>query len=395
MAFFGNSTVNRVYLHYAIHAFAMGAGGIFLLVFLLRAGVSLQHTLLTLSAILAGRFTLRPIVLPLAKRFGLKPMVIFGSIALGAQYPVLAEVDGVGWTLVAFVIVSSLGEVFYWTSYHAYFTVVGDTEHRGHQISAREALASIVGIVAPLAGAWALVTLGPRATFAMVGMIQALSAAPLLGAPNIAVKQAAPGAFRAAKLGVMLFFVDGWFAATYLIIWWVALFISLGESYSAYGGAMALAALVGAIAGMFLGRHIDAGHGLRAVAIAFAVAMSVVVLRAVSLDWPLLAVTANALGALVTCLLVPTQMTPVYNMAKAAPCPLRFHIATEGGWDVGCFTASLVATLIVTMGGSLSIVILLAAPALTAMALLLRGYYTRNAVAIDAEAAQPMASPIP
>ena len=395
MAFFGNNTVNRIYLHYSIHAFAMGAGGIFLLVFLLRAGVSLPHTLLTLAAILAGRFIFRPIVLPLAKRFGLKPMVVFGSIALGAQYPVLAEVDGVGWTLAAFVVVSSLGEVFYWTSYHAYFTAVGDTEHRGHQISAREALASIAGIVAPLAGAWGLVALGPRSTFALVCVIQALSAVPLLRTPNIPVKQIAPGAFRAARLGVMLFFVDGWFAATYLIIWQVALFISLGESFSAYGGAMALAALVGAIAGMFLGRHIDAGHGARAVAIAFAVTMSVVVLRAISLDSPVLAVTANALGALVTCLLVPTQMTPVYNMAKASPCPLRFHIATEGGWDVGCFTASLMAAALVAMNVSLSVVVLLAAPAVIAMALLLRGYYARNAVAIDAEVAQPMASPVP
>lgn len=395
MAFFGNSTVNRVYLHYAIHALANGMGGIFLLVFLLRAGVSLQHTLLTLAGILAGRFVLRPMVLPLAKRFGLKPMVILGSVLCGAQFPVLAEVDGVGPMLVLFVAVASIGEVFYWTCYHAYFTAVGDSEHRGHQISAREALAAVVGIIAPLLGAWALTTLGPRPAFAAVGLVQALAAVPLLKAPNIAVKQHAPGAFRAARLGVMLFLVDGWFAATYLLIWQVALFISLGESFSAYGGAMALAALVGAIAGMFLGRHIDAGHGLRAVAIAFAVAMSVVVLRAVSLDWPLLAVIANALGALVNCLLVPTQMTPVYNMAKASPCPLRFHIATEGGWDVGCFAASLVATLLVTMGASLSIVILLAAPALTAMALLLRGYYMRNAVAIDAEVAQPMASPIP
>lgn len=395
MAFFGNNVVNRVYLHYAIHALANGMGGIFLLVFLLRAGVSLQDTLLTLSGILAGRFALRPMVLPLAKRFGLKPMVMVGCVLCGVQFPVLAEVDGVGPMLFLFVAVASIGEVFYWTCYHAYFTAVGDSEHRGHQISAREALAAVVGIVAPLLGAWALTALGPRPAFTAVGLIQALSAVPLLYAPNIAVKREAPGAFRAARLGVILFVVDGWFAATYLLIWQVALFLSLGESFSAYGGAMALSALVGAIAGLFLGRHIDAGHGLRAVAIAFAVAMSVVVLRAISLDWPLLAVTANALGALVNCLLVPTQMTPVYNMAKSSPCPLRFHIATEGGWDTGCITASLLAAGLVSMGVSLSYVILLAAPALTGMALLLRGYYLRNAVPIDAEVAQPMASPLP
>ena len=57
---------------------------------------------------------------------------------------------------------------------------------------------------------------------------------------------------------------DAWIAAGYVFVWQIALFLSLGESFSAFGGAMALAALVGAVGGMFLGRHIDAGHGTRA-----------------------------------------------------------------------------------------------------------------------------------
>jgi hypothetical protein len=30
-------------------------------------------------------------------------------------------------------------------------------------------------------------------------------------------------------------------------------------------------------------------------------------------------------------------------MAKRSPCPLRFHIATEGGWDLGCGMGCLLA----------------------------------------------------
>lgn len=383
MAFLGNSTVNRINAHYGIHAFAQGAGGIFLLVFLLKAGLSVPTTLLALAAIVAGRFVLRPIVLPLAKRFGLKPLLIFGSSVHALQYFVLAEVDGVGPTLFAFVVVSSLGDVFYWTCYHAYFSSLGDAEHRGHQIGAREALAAVVGIVAPLFGAFALEILGPRPAFAMVALIQASAALPLLAAPNIAVKPAAAGVLRSARLSIALFVFDGWFAGCYYLVWQIALFIALGESYSAYGGAMALAALVGAGAGLMLGRQIDAGRGQRAVVIAWVVAVGVVVMRATSLDWPEFAIAANALGALVSCLLVPAQMTPVYNMAKTSPCPLRFHIAAEGGWDIGCFSAALTAAALASAGVSLAFAILLAAPAVTAIALLLCGYYARHAVAID------------
>jgi hypothetical protein len=146
---------------------------------------------------------------------------------------------------------------------------------------------------------------------------------------------------------------------------------------------MALAALVGAGAGLMLGRQIDAGRGQRAVVIAWVVAAGVVIMRATSLDSPEFAVAANAFGALVFCLLVPAQMTPVYNMAKASPCPLRFHIATEGGWDIGCFSASLTAAVLASAGVSLAVAILLALPAVTVVAVLLHGYYARNSVAID------------
>jgi hypothetical protein len=57
--------------------------------------------------------------------------------------------------------------------------------------------------------AWALLTAGPRLTFAAVGLIQAIAAVPLLGVPNVAVKQEAPGALRAARQGIFLVAVDG------------------------------------------------------------------------------------------------------------------------------------------------------------------------------------------
>jgi len=384
MAFLANTTVNRINLHYGFWALAQGAGGIFLLVYLLKAGLSVSATLLALAAILVGRFILRTAVLPFAKRFGLKAAVIFGALVLGAQYPVLAQVDGIGLALLALCFLSALGDAFYWSAYHAYFAALGDAEHRGHQIGAREALAAVVGVVAPLLGAWALVKLGPQVAFAAVGAVQALSTAPLWGAPNVAIKRSAPGAFVAARSGAVLYLLHGVFVGCYFIVWNIALFLSLEQSFAAYGGAMALAALAGAAAGLALGRSIDAGHGRRAALIAAAVAAVVVIARATSVGSAELAVVANALGALVVCLFVPVLMTATYNLAKAAPCPLRFQIAAESGWDVGCLSAALSAATLSAAGMSLSLAILLALPAVAAMAILLRAYYARNAIAIEA-----------
>jgi hypothetical protein len=375
MAFFGNGAINRVNLHTGILALAQGAGGIFFFVFLLRAGVSAPHVLMAQAAILGGRFVLRPAVLPLAKRWGLKPLLIAGTLGLAVQYPLLAEVDGVGSQLVLLLLVVSVAEILYYPAYNAAFAALGDSAHRGHQIAVREAMVAVVGIVAPLLGAWALVAAGSRIAFAGVGVIQAIAVLPLLGVPNVAVAREAPGALRAARLGVVLVALDGWFDAFYIVLWQVALFVALGSSFTAYGGAMALAGLVGGACGLFLGRIIDRGRGRRAVAIAFGVAAALTTLRAASLGLPWLAVLANAAGAALWPLLLPALGTSIYNLAKASPCTFRFILVLEAGWDVGCASACLITAALIAASAPVGWTIPLALPAVAVAARLLWRYY--------------------
>jgi hypothetical protein len=70
-------------------------------------------------------------------------------------------------------------------------------------------------------------------------------------------------------------------------------------------------------------------------------------------------------------------MTPVYNLAKASPCALRFHIAAEGAWDVGCCAGCLLAALLVAGGAPLSAVMLLGFAGVAGQVFLLRRYYQR------------------
>jgi hypothetical protein len=284
-------------------------------------------------------------------------------------------VRGVGWELLVLCAISSAGDTMYWTCYHAYFASVGDTDHRGHQLGAREAIAAIFGIVAPLAAGWTLTTLGPRVAFDATAVVLLLGAVPILGTRNVPVADAAPGIFRAAVPGLLMFLADGWIAAGFFFVWQIALFLALGESFTAYGGAMALAALAGAVSGLLLGRYIDAGHGGRAAWLAAGSLAVGIALRAASSTNPVLAVVANAAGALVPALYVPTLMTAVYNQAKSSPCALRFHIASEGGWDAGAASACMVAAALLWAGAPISLGVLLALPAAAAAFVLLRRYY--------------------
>lgn len=388
MAFLSNDAVNRVIAHAGVKALAESAGGVFFFVYLLKAGLSVEAALLAQAAIFTLRFVLRPAMLPLAVRFGVKPLLFTGTLLMALQYPLLALVHGVGPALVVVCAAAGVGELVYYLAGNAYWAIVGDAEHRGQQTAARESLVAVVGIVGPLAGGAALTRFGPGPVFAAVGLVQALAALPLIGLPNVAVAARAPGAFRAARAGFILIATDGWFDVCYIHVWQIALFLALAQSFESYGGAMALAGLAAAVAGLFLGRHIDAGGGRRAVTVTYGLAAAAVVLRAVSLGSPWLAVAANALGAMLWPLLGPTLGACSHNLAKASPCAFRFHMGTEGGWDVGALAASLTAAALVRLGAPLTVPLLTALLGAAGSVVFLRRYYAGRIGAPAAEAAQ-------
>lgn len=391
MAFFRDPTVNLLNLHYGIHAIALSGGGAFFAVYLLEAGVAVPFVLASLALILAGRFVIRPIVVPIAARTGLRAVVIAGTCLTALQYPLLAEVHGIGLPLLALCLVASVGDTFYWSSYHAYFAALGNQEHRGSEVGAREALAALVGIASPLVTGWLLVSFGPGVAFGATSGLLLLAALPLLWTPKVPVPQRAPGVLKAAIPGMRLFLADGWISAGYLLAWQIVLFQSLSENYLAYGGALALAALIGAIAGLLLGRHIDAGHGESAVSYALGTLTVAILLRVLAPESPVLAVIANGIGAIVICLYMPTLMTAVYNQAKRSACTLRFHVATEASWDVGGASGCLVCAALAASGLPLSTVILPSLLGVAALFVLLRRYYSRHPAVTPLAAGDPLA----
>jgi DHA1 family inner membrane transport protein len=102
-------------------------------------------------------------------------------------------------------------------------------------------------------------------------------------------------------------------------------------------------------------------------------------MRAGFLNHPALAVIANAMGSLVGCLYVPTLMTAVYNQAKRSPCVLRFHIAAEGGWDVGVTSGLSLAAYLTWLGFPIAYGILISLAGAASVFFLLQRYYAGHA----------------
>ncbi len=376
MAFFANRAINRLAIHTALVSLAWSLAGIFFAVYLLRAGLPPAMIFLASAAILALRFALRPLVVIVALKIGMRRAFIFGTLLSALQFPAIARVDGVGAALLLFVIISALARVFYRTCYHAYFSSLGDVDHRAKQIGARQALGELAGVLGPAAGGILLSSAGPWFAFGAAFVIQLAAVFPLFGVAEPKIAQPAPpGAIAASKEGIRLFFMDGWIQSGAATAWSIVMFQALDARFDNFGGVLSLAALAGAVGGMALGRFMDMGHARRSVWLNAAILAIGLVLKSIC-GGSAGAVIAVAVGTtLFSGLYVPYWMTAVYNAGKRAPCTFRFYFASEGGWDLGGVCAGLVAAALCAAALPLEAVILLALPMVAVQAWLLDASY--------------------
>lgn len=373
--------LQRVYIHSGLQSFVEASGGIFVAGFLVTRGFSYPAALASFALILLSRFALRPLVLPLALRRGVRGTLLIGVVIRALSFALLPFVTDIGPLLALFLAVSGLGSVLYWTAWHAFMPALTETGKGGQQVSVQQATSAVVGIVAPVSGGLLLAQAGPLAAFLAIAALQLATALPLLGAPNPAVDAEAALDRSVAAHARRLYFNEGFHAGCGVVIWNLALFASLGEHFDAFGGALAAAGVAAAAGGILVGRLIDGGHPRHSLVIAYGAAALALAFKGAAFAHPLLAVLATALGALVVPMTSTAMLAPLYAMARQSPCVLRFSMATEGGWDLGCASACLIAAAMLAGGASFRLPILLGLAAIAAMALMLGRWYARRAAA--------------
>jgi DHA1 family inner membrane transport protein len=350
MGFFVNRKFNLVYLHVAMQAFAMHGGEAFVFIYLLKEGIPAPVVLFCIGAMFASRLFFRNLIFPLVRQFGLKHTLILSVLVEASTYPILSQINSTGPLLVAYLTLWAISSSIYWTSYHTYVALLGDNEHRGKQVSAIEFVAMATNIAAPALSAVLLLAFGPVVTFGFVGLIMACAAIPIWLGPELTVSSDAEVPPAARKLARLIMFTDGLRSGSFHFTWVIALFITLGSSYAAFGGAMSLAGVVGAVAGLFIGRAFDLGNVKRATQIGCAALAVASAARTFGYSIPLTAVIANAAATIAWPIYNTALSARVYILAKQSLSPLRYHVVAEGGWDMGTATACFISALLIHLG---------------------------------------------
>lgn len=352
MGFFQNSAINRLYMHTGLQSFAFNSGSAFVFVYLLKEGMALPLVFLTISTMILARLLFRLAVVPIVKHVGLRTGLVLGTGIEALGFLFLANVHSVGPWLIGYVAIAACGTAFYWTCYHATVSRLGDEEHRGAQVSAREAIFALSGIVGPLFGGLVLTTFGPFYAFAAAAIFNALAIVPLLGIPSMAIEPEAQISRDGKIFAFGLAFSDGLVALAVNFGWRIVLFITLGENFNAFAGAIAAASLVGAVLGLGVGRLIDLGHHQRSVQIGLAFMIGTILMEAFGYSSVWGAVIANMIGAVAGPLYMSAIMAPLYNVAKASSCTFRFNVTAENGFDCGAGFGCLIAAGLVWAGFS-------------------------------------------
>jgi hypothetical protein len=347
---FASPAFNRVYLHVALQAFAGHGGEAFAFVYLLHAGIPAPVVLVCIALMFGSRMIFRMLVLPLVRLVGLRRALVAATLVEAATFPVLSQITGVGPLLVGYLVLWAFSSSLYWTTYHSYVALIGDNHARGAQASVIEVIGMAMGIVAPVVTGLLLTVFSPLVAFGTVGVAMALSAVPVWLGPSPHVASDAVVAPATRRQAWLLLFTDGLRTGAFHFTWLIALFLTLGSSFAAFGGAMALSGVVGAFAAVFLGRFIDLGNGLVAVRIGFAALTVAALARVFGYPLPATALAANAAVALAWPLYATAFNARVYTLARQSPCPLRFHVVAEGGWDLGTLISCLAAAALLQVG---------------------------------------------
>jgi MFS family permease len=369
------SPLGAITVHSALQSLAENTGGLFMTAFLVRQGVSQPAALAAFAGLVMTRFAMRAMVLPLAIRRGLRQVVLLGIVIRALGYVLLGFVHGVDIWMLAYVLAMGLGSVLYWTAWHAFNAAIGEGSTRGRQVSLQQAATAGVAIVAPILGGLIHDRMGAVAGFVLIAAIQLAAAWPLLRVPNAQVAPEVAVDRALIRFARPLYCAEGLHSGAVNVVWNLALFVSLGERFGAFGGAMALSGACAAVASLMIGHRIDAGQGRTMVPLAYGCAGLAVLVKAVAWHHPVAAVAATALGALVTPITQVTLLAPLYAMARRSACPLRFAMATEAGWDIGCSLACLVAAGALALGASYAWPILTGLVGVATVTLMLARWY--------------------
>lgn len=235
--FLANREMDELYASIAIRSFALSIISVFVPLYLLKLGYSLNAVL---TYFIISYFAHAVLVIPagkLAARFGFKHSILFSVPFLIIFYAMLYSIESFNWPLYLIAIAYAIAESTFWVGYHSDFSKFSSKKQRGTQLAVTRILTSLVNVAGPLVGAFLLAFAGFKLTFVIVALLLLTSVIPLFMSKDVhepvdfKIKQMFKGKSFRDVVGFTAFGIE----QGTIIVWPIFIFLVVLKTFTSIG----------------------------------------------------------------------------------------------------------------------------------------------------------------
>lgn len=166
-----NAEISRLYIITSIRSFMTSMIGIFIPIYLYRAGFSLSDIILLNIFQFSFEFIFEFFAAPFVARYGPKHSIALSMPLLILHFWMLSTINQFGWPLWVVALPASMALAFYWQSYHYDFSRAKHASKATREISRIYVILAFLGAIAPFVGGIIATNFGMGFLYSMVLLV--------------------------------------------------------------------------------------------------------------------------------------------------------------------------------------------------------------------------------
>ncbi len=171
--------LSEVYMNLTIQSFALSLISIFIPIYILSIGFSLEYMILFFMVFYGSIGLTSPVSATLASRFGFKHMILFRAPILILFLLGLHNMDSLPFSPIFLAAFGGIGSSLYWVSINSIFAKNTDKLHRGQQTGKLISMPQIAALAGPTIGGVISLFYGFKILFIITSVLIVLSVIPL------------------------------------------------------------------------------------------------------------------------------------------------------------------------------------------------------------------------
>lgn len=379
MGYLSNRTINHLNIQASLLGLMEQAFGIFVPIYLYKNGFSLPEVFLLFALFNTARIPLRLLSFPIVRLVGLKYALMIGTVGYCLTFPLLSMVKAYDLWMLLYLLIFGTFNALHWHCFHTFYSMAGEQEHRGKQISVAAGLGTAVSALAPLLGALFIESSSFEKFFFLPLPLMVMMLMVLNRCQNISVTKSGwhEGKKLMFNLGARIHVAEASAVYPMHIGWIFAVYFMAGEM-TTLGSLITFGIIVQIIYQLWIGKVLDSGRGNIIAHIAGALRLMQVLAKAfVPLTIPRV-MAIEALNGATSAHHSLSQPTAMYNAGKDAADTFWYWLFAETAFDIGTIFGAGSVALLLWSGVPLQQTILLALPGVLYVWWLTHHYFKSN-----------------